>query len=103
MRVRPHIHRHPSERDREIRAVVEIEPAEKIPVRLPAAGVLRDDHAGDHFEQFAPTQDWARAQFIPARRPCEASSALPSRLARLPTMTVSSSCAVGGSCASERS
>ncbi len=50
--VRRQIHRHPVEKRREIGAVIEVESAQEILVRLPAAGVLGDDHAGDGLQNF---------------------------------------------------
>jgi hypothetical protein len=39
--------------DREVGAVIEIETAEEPLVRFARAAVLRDDHAGNRFEDFA--------------------------------------------------
>ncbi len=57
MRVRRQIERHVVEENGEVRAVIEIEAAQEILVRLSAAGVLRDDDAGNGFQNFARAQN----------------------------------------------
>ena len=50
---------HVVEEHREIRAVIKIETAQKILVRLPTASVLRDDDTGHSFKDFPTAQNWA--------------------------------------------
>ena len=52
-----HIDRHAADISGEIGAVVEVEAAQEILVRLAVAGVLGDDQAGHHFQRFAGAQD----------------------------------------------
>ncbi len=54
--VRRHVHGQAIHAGGEIRAVVEIEAAQEILVRLTVAAVLGDDEARHHFEHFARTQ-----------------------------------------------
>ena len=51
------VYAHALDPAREIRAVVEIESAQEILVRLPIAAVLRDDESRHHFEQLAGAQE----------------------------------------------
>ena len=62
VRVRGHVDRHALESRLEIRAVIEVEAANEVLVRLPVARVLRDDEAGHGLEQLALARDWAEAQ-----------------------------------------
>ncbi len=66
--MRRQVERHIVEEHREIRAVIQIEPTQEILVRLPAAGMLGDDDAGDGFKDFAAAQNWAVFQLRLARR-----------------------------------
>ena len=59
MCVRAHVDRHAGEIGREIGAVIEIEAAQEILVRLAGAAVLGDDHARDVFQHFARPQQRA--------------------------------------------
>jgi hypothetical protein len=56
MRVGRHVGRHAVDKGREIGAVIEIEAAQEVLVRLAAPAVLRDDDAGHEFEHFGRTQ-----------------------------------------------
>jgi hypothetical protein len=60
--MRGHVDRHPLEPRLEIRPVIEVEAADEILVRLPIAGVLRDDETGHRLEQLALTRERAKAQ-----------------------------------------
>ena len=60
--VRRHVERHAVEPRLKIGAVVEIEAAHEVLVRLAVAGVLRDDHPGHGLEQLALARDRAKAQ-----------------------------------------
>ena len=51
-------------RDREVGAVVEIEAADEILVRLAVARVLGDDDAGHHLEQLAAAEDRPGGEFL---------------------------------------
>jgi hypothetical protein len=51
--MRPHVHRHAIDGDGNVRAVVEIEAAKEVLVRLAFAAVLRDDQSGHGFQHFA--------------------------------------------------
>src|SRR5215208_409158 len=53
--VRGHVDRHAIDRDGQIGAMVEIEAAQKVLVGFSLAAVLRDDQAGDGFQEFAGT------------------------------------------------
>ena len=67
MRVRRQVERHVVEKHREVRAMIQVEAAQKILVGLPPAGVLRDDDAGNGFENFAAAQNGAVGQLRRAR------------------------------------
>ncbi len=56
VRVRRQVHRHVVYRGEEVGAVIEIEAAQEILVRLAVAAVLRDDHSGNVLEHFARPQ-----------------------------------------------
>ena len=68
MAVRAHVHRDVVDVGGEVRAVIEVEPAEEVLVRLAAAGVLRRDQAGYDFEQFRHSQQWSHRQIGAADR-----------------------------------
>ena len=68
MRVRRQVQRHIVEENGEIRAVVEIEAAKKILVGLTAAGVLRDDEAGNRLQNFSRTKNGTIFDFLCAHR-----------------------------------
>ena len=53
MAVRRHVDRHAVDACREVGAVVEVEAAQEVLVGLAVARVLRDDHAGRRFQEFA--------------------------------------------------
>ena len=53
VRVRRHVHRHAGDRGGEVGAVIEIEAAQEVLVRLALAAVLRDDDAGHGLQHFA--------------------------------------------------
>ena len=54
----------PSTRDPEVGAVVEIEAAQEVLVRLAAPAVLGDDQPGHRFQQLARTQDRSARQVL---------------------------------------
>jgi hypothetical protein len=56
VRVRRHVDRHAGDEGREVGAVVEVEAAQEVLVRLAVAAVLRDDHAGHELEQLGRAQ-----------------------------------------------
>jgi hypothetical protein len=60
--VRVHVHRDPVDAGREIRAVVEIEAAQEILVRLAVARVLGHDESGHGLQQFARAHDRSRLE-----------------------------------------
>ena len=62
VRVRRHVDRHALEPRLEVGAVVEVEAANEVLVRLAVAGVLRDDEARDRLEQLAFSRQWAKAE-----------------------------------------
>ena len=53
MTVSRQVDRHAGNRCREVRPVIEVEPAEVVLIRLAFAAVLADDDAGHGFEDFA--------------------------------------------------
>ncbi len=57
MRVRRHIHRHAGDGGREVGAVIEIEAAQVILIRLSLAAVLTDDQARHRLQHFARAHD----------------------------------------------
>src|SRR5262249_5441833 len=69
MRVGGQDERRSVEEHREIGAVIEIETAEKILVRLPAAGVLGEDDSRDGLGDSAAAQNRAIAELLPAGGP----------------------------------
>ena len=60
--VRRHVHRHASDRRREVGAVIEVEAAQVVLVGLALAAVLADDDARDGFEDFAGPHDRPRVE-----------------------------------------
>ena len=64
--VRGQIQRHPVEERGEVRAVIEIDAAQKVLVGFPAARVLCDNDAGHGFKDFAGTQNGAMLQLLRA-------------------------------------
>lgn len=68
MRVARHVHRHAHHRLREIGSVIEIEPAQKILIRLPLPAVLRRDHAGDRLEDFSGTHHRTHIELLSGDR-----------------------------------
>jgi len=58
MRMRGQVDRHAGEPGREVGAVVEVEAAQEVLVRLARAAVLRDDHARHVLEHLPGTQQW---------------------------------------------
>ena len=68
VRVRRQIERHVVEEHGEVRAVIQIEAAQEILVRLSAARVLRDDDAGNGFQNFPAAQNRAVGQLRRAGR-----------------------------------
>jgi len=62
--VRAQVHRHAVDERREVRAVVEVEPAQEILVRLAAAGVLCRDHARHVFDQVPGSQLRSRRELL---------------------------------------
>jgi hypothetical protein len=62
------VHGHPVDIDREIRAVVEIEPAREVLVRLSAARMLGDDESGNGFEDFPIPQERPVFKLVDADR-----------------------------------
>ena len=68
MRVRRQVQRHIVDENGEIRAVIEIEAAKKILVGLAAAGVLRDDDAGNRLQDFSRTKNRTILDFRCAHR-----------------------------------
>ena len=57
VRVRPEVHRHAVERGEEVGAVVEVETAEEVLVRLSGSAVLRDDETRHELQHLARSQD----------------------------------------------
>ena len=68
VRVRRQVQRHIVDENGEIRAVVEIETAKIILVGLAAAGVLRDDEAGNRLQNFSRTKNRTILDFRCAHR-----------------------------------
>ena len=68
VRVRRQVQRHIVDENGEVRAVVEIEAAKKILVCLAAAGVLRDDDAGNRLQNFSRTKNRTILDFLCAHR-----------------------------------
>ncbi len=68
MSVAWHVDRHAVDADREIGAVIEVEAPQEILVGLAAAGMLRDDDAGNLFNNLAGTQDRAERNVGSAHR-----------------------------------
>ncbi len=68
MPVRRQVQRHPVEKRREVCAVVEVEAAQKILVRFPAARVLRDDDPGNGFQDFTRAHGRSQTQLLRAHR-----------------------------------
>ena len=64
-----HVDRHPAGRDGEIGAVVEVEAAQEILVRLAAAGVLGGDGAGHGLDKLSGAQFGSFLEVLPAGRP----------------------------------
>ncbi len=64
MRVRREVQRHVVKENGEIRTVVEIEATKKILVGLTAAGVLRDDDAGNGLQNFSRTKNGTVLNFL---------------------------------------
>ncbi len=60
--VRAQVHRHVVDVGREVGAVVEVEAAQEVLVRLAAARVLGGDQAGDDFEQLGHAEQGAHGQ-----------------------------------------
>ena len=56
VRVRRHVHRHAGDEAREVGAMVEVEAAQEILVRLAITAVLGDDHTGHEFQHFGRAQ-----------------------------------------------
>ena len=69
MRVRRQVQRHSIQVVCEVSAVVEVEAAQEILVRLSAAGVLGDDHSRHGFHDFPVAQNRAVGQLRRASRP----------------------------------
>ena len=68
MRVRWQVKRHIVEENGDIGAVVEIEAAKEILVGLAAAGVLRDDEAGNRLQYFSRAKNRTILDFLCAHR-----------------------------------
>ncbi len=68
VRVRRQVERHIVDEDGEICAVVEIESAKKILVGFAAAGVLRDDDAGNRLQNFSRSKNRTILDFLCAHR-----------------------------------
>ena len=64
--VRRHVHRHARDGRREVGAVIEVEAAQVVLVRLSLAAVLADDHARHGLEHFARAHDRPRVE-LPRR------------------------------------
>ena len=58
MTVGGHVDRDALDAGREVRAVVQVEAAKEVLIRLAVAGVLRDDQAGHDLQQFPHPQEW---------------------------------------------
>jgi hypothetical protein len=85
MRVRRQVERHAVQIGGEIRAVIQIEAAQKILVGLSAARVLGDDDAGT-VSKISPLRRIGRSASCSAPVvPCVAESAMPSRLSCRPS------------------
>jgi hypothetical protein len=67
VRMRGHVHGHAVDAGGEIGAVIEIEPAQEVLVRLAAAAVLSDDQPGHDFEQLARAQHGAQVELFRGR------------------------------------
>ena len=68
MRVRRQVQRHAVDENGEVRAVVEIEAAQKILVGFAAAGVLRDDQAGKRLQNLSRAKKRTILEFLCAYR-----------------------------------
>jgi hypothetical protein len=64
VRVRRHVDRRTGNRHREVAAVIEIEPAQEVLVRLTLAAVLCDDDAGHGLEHLALSHEWADVELL---------------------------------------
>lgn len=68
VRVRRHVDGHPLETRLEVRAMIEVEAANEVLVRLAVARVLRDDEPRHGFEQLAFAQEGTPANVGEAER-----------------------------------
>ena len=66
MTVARHVDRNPVDPDAEVRAMVEVEAAQKILIGLAAARMLRGHHTRCGFDQLAGAQDWPFFEIDPA-------------------------------------
>src|SRR5688572_30179499 len=65
--MRGHVHRHAVDAGREIGAVIQVEAAQKVLVRLAAAAVLSDDQPGHYFEQLTGAQHRPQVELLRGR------------------------------------
>ena len=72
-----HVDRHALDARREVGAVVEVEAAQEVLVRLAVPGVLGDDQAGHHLEQLADPQQRPRRQLLAEHRALARRAGLP--------------------------
>jgi hypothetical protein len=79
VRVRRQVQRHTVEENGDIRAVVEIEAAQKILVGLAAAGVLRDDETGKRLQNLSRAKNGTIFEFLRAHRYLAGGLAIPTR------------------------
>ena len=70
MRVGRQVHRHAVDGEREVGAVIEVEPAQEVLVRLAVARVLGDDQPGHGLQELAATEERQVLEVVVAdRRP----------------------------------
>jgi hypothetical protein len=69
MRVGGQIERHVVDEDGEVCAVVQIEAAKEVLIRLPTTGMLRDDEARNGLKHFTRPEEGAILQFRRTNRP----------------------------------
>lgn len=91
MAVGREIDRHPVDTRLEIGAVIEVEAAHEVLVRLSLAGVLGDDHTGHGLEELAGARDGSCAQIDGAHAASEALLAVPMRSSWRPVTLTGSS------------
>ena len=95
VRVAGQVHRHTVDREREVGAVIEVEPAQEVLVRLAVPRVLGDDHAGDGLEQLAAAEQRQILEVDLADGPLRGADGVPQQILGTRPRTTTSGICVG--------